>query len=118
MLEARGAFKKDPQRRRHGEPVVDTPLGPPPDHFGPSDHKHFNEILMLAPKGVLTSADQVAVEQLAVLITEMREDYEKMSVAKLTLLNKLLGQFGMTPSDRARLSIEKPKDANPFDTLG
>ena len=37
-----------------------------------------------------------------------------MQTSTRALLNKMLGQLGMNPSDRSKISIEKPKDANPF----
>src|SRR5688572_24240769 len=36
VLELKGAFKKDPKRKkaREGEPVVEAPIGVPPKHIG------------------------------------------------------------------------------------
>ena len=118
VLEAKGAFKKDPQRRRDGEPEVNTPLGPPPGHLSPDEHKAWNELAGLAPDNVLTSADRVSVEAAARLLVEMRADFAAMQTTRINMFSKLLGQFGMNPVDRSRLSVAKPKDANPFDQLG
>lgn len=114
LLDARGAFKKDPQRKRHGEPEVRDPLGSPPDWLTEFQLVEWREIVHRAPLGVLTAADWHSVAIASVLYAEFKTDAASMPVARITTLEKLLGKFGMSPSDRAKLSIEKPKDANPF----
>lgn len=117
VLEARGAFKNHPERRPEGEPVVTTPLGPPPHHLEVDQIKCWNELAETAPNGVLTSADRQAMEQCACLLAEMREDFKAMPVVKLKQLTSILGMFGMTPADRSKLNIQKPKDASSFSNL-
>jgi hypothetical protein len=77
----------------------------------------WHEIASLSPRGVLTSADRLAVEIAACLMAEYRIDRSGFGASKLARLNQALGQFGMTPSDRAKLNIEKTKDENPFAAL-
>lgn len=118
VLEAKGAFKKDPQRRRDGEPVVDTPLGNPPAHMTELETACWFEIAELAPRGVLTSADRVTVEALAHLLAEFRTKKADFSASAHARMYAYLGQLGMMPAERSKLSIEKPKDVNPFAELG
>lgn len=118
ILDARGAFKKDPQRRRDGEPEVREPIGPAPDYFAPDQLAAWNQIVGQAPLGVLTAADCLAVETASILVAEFRSNPADFQTGKLGRLQSFLGQFGMNPSDRAKLSIEKPKDVNPFASLG
>lgn len=115
VLEAKGAFRKDPQRRRDGEPEVREPLGAVPGDLNALQVKAWQEIVSFAPMGVLTQADRLVVEMAACLLAEYREDRGGFSGQKLGRLEAMLGKFGMTPSDRAKLSIEKPKTENPFD---
>lgn len=118
VLDARGAFKKDPQRRRDGEPVVREPLGAMPDNFDEGQARAWTEITETAPLGVLTEADRLAVEFAATLLAEFRQDRYGFPATKHGTLLKLLGQFGMTPSERSRLSIPKAKEReNPFAAL-
>lgn len=118
LLDARGAFKRNPQRRRDGEPVVREPLGAPPVSLAGAALVAWNEIVMTAPIGVLTEADRLAVEMAAHLLAEFRTDPTAFLPAKLMRLQSLLGTFGMTPSDRAKLSIPKAKEReNPFAAL-
>ena len=114
ILDARGAFKRHPERKRDGEPVVKDPLGSPPDRLTELERQAWREVAMYAPPGVLTSADRIHVEELSILLAESWVSRADMQTSTRALLNKMLGQLGMNPSDRSKISIEKPKDANPF----
>ena len=114
LLEARGAFKKDPARRRAGEPVVTTPAGQAPEHFTELQVSAWREILQYAPPGVITSADRQHVEQLAILLAQYRVEGDDFHLNKRLALIKMLGHLGMNPSDRAKLSIPTQKIDNPF----
>lgn len=118
LLDARGAFKKDPQRRRDAEPVVREPIGAPPAELSGEELRWWQEIVTRAPLGVLTMADHVSVLLAAKLLAEAMADFASFNPAKLGRLQSLLGTFGMTPSDRAKLSIPKAKEReNPFAAL-
>lgn len=115
VLDARGAFKKHPERKRAGEPVVTDPIGAPPDRLNKLQVRAWHEVVARAPLGVLTAADFHAVEQLCVLLAESWEQGGDFPIMKRNSINKMLGQLGMTPSDRARLSIAPQQETNPFD---
>ena len=117
VLENRGSFRKNPQRRRTGEPTATGPLGNPPASFKPDEREAWREIVKRAPLGVLTAADWHAVVLASKLFAEAMRDCEAMNAARLSRLQSLLGCFGMTPSDRAGLAIPKAKAANPFAAL-
>ena len=117
LLDARGAFKNHPERRRDGEPVVNTPLGNPPAHMTELESACWFEIAELAPRGVLTSADRVMVEALSHLLAEFRTKKSEFTAAAHARMFAYLGQLGMMPAERSKLSVEKPKDVNPFDNL-
>ena len=63
---------------------------------------------------MLTDVDVFVVEMAAVLLAEFRGG--GMKAAMLTQLRILLGSLGLSPSDRARLSVTKGK-AGKFDDL-
>jgi len=118
VLEAKGAFKKHPERRRDGEPEVTTPLGAPPNRLNESEVEAWHEIAYSAPTGVLTSADRLDVELTARLLAQSWYHHDEMSDGARKQLQTQLGKYGMNPSDRSKLSIEKPKDASPFAAFG
>ena len=54
---------------------------------------------------MLTGADVLVVEMAAVPLAEFRDG--PMQSARITQLRILLGSLGLSPSDRARLSVTK-----------
>jgi len=118
ILEARNAFKKHPERRRDGEPEVTTPLGAAPDRLNELESKAWHEIAKLAPMGVLTEADRLDVEMAARLLARTWSDFDSVTDGARKQLHTMLGKYGMNPSDRSRLSIEKPKEASRWEQLG
>ncbi len=117
VLDARGSFKNHPDRKRDGEPVVKEPIGSPPDDFTADEVNAWQGLVDRAPLGVLTAADYYSVVMAAKLLAEFFSNYAAFTPARLARLHSLLGQFGMTPSERAKLSIPKAKEVNPFDAF-
>ena len=117
VLELKGSFKKDPQRRREDAEAV-GPLGGSPTHINGAVRGAWNEIVASAPREVLTGSDALAVELAANLLAQFRADPVEFTAAKLVRLEALLGKFGMTPADRAKVGGKKeaPK-GNPFADL-
>lgn len=116
VLEALGAFRKNPDRKRQDVEVSD-PIGPPASELQSDEVEAYQEICSQAPCGVLTKADTLHVEITARLLAQFRRDPESFNGAKATLLSKMLGQCGGNPTDRLRLSVPvkttKMQD-NPF----
>jgi hypothetical protein len=77
----------------------------------------WQSIVDEAPLGVLTKADRGNVAIAARLTAEMEADFAGFPTSRLALLNKMLGQFGMSPADRAKLSIPQEKNENSFAAL-
>ena len=119
ILTLRGAYRRNPKRlvERAGEPVSDAPIGEPPEHLTGEARAAWGEISGLAPLGTFCPADRVAVEICAVLLAQFRESPNDFPAAKLTRLESLLGRFGLTPSDRSRISVAKPEPRNKYAAL-
>ena len=115
LVKARGGFKNRPSRARNNEPEVRDPLGSPPEQFKPDEVEAWRGIVERAPLGVLTAADWHSTVIASKLFAEFMRDSEAMNAARISKLNSLLGSFGMTPSDRAGLSIPQAEEVNPFD---
>ena len=118
VLEARGASRKNPQRRRE-EPEVDSPLGSPPSDFTPAQAAAWFEIAEIAPPGVLTGADRIAVEIGASLLAMFGADRDGFPPSKLLRLDVMLSKLGLSPADRSKigLPIKKRSERNPFADL-
>jgi len=117
VLDARGAFKKDPQRKRQDAETAGE-LTDPPLHLTGAELDAWHEIVRCAPRDVITDSDRLSLEMMASLLTEFRLLKSEFTAAKLVRLEALLGKFGMTPADRAKVGgkPEKPK-GNPFADL-
>jgi len=117
LLEASGAFKNHPDRRRI-DPATSGDIGDPPKHLTQREQDTWKEIVNLAIPGVLTLHDRVAVEMATRLLAEFRTDSQSFTAAKLARLEAMLGRFGMTPADRSRVSARLPSQPNPFANNG
>lgn len=119
MLDARGAFKKDPQRKRarENEPQVAEPLpDTPPDYLEPEVQASWCELVALIPAGVAKSCDRYIVEMAATLITRLRIESVVMPQERFSELRRCLGELGMTPASRSKVSAPKPL-GNEFDDV-
>lgn len=117
VAELKGAHKKDPQRYRGETPKANLPLGEAPDHMNGKAQSCWFELSTYALPGVLTGADRVMLEMASNLLAEYRVDPTEFSVGKYTHLIGLLARFGMSPADRQKLSVDKPKEDNPYENL-
>ena len=120
VLEMRGSFDKNPQRRsdREGAPIVKKPLGTVAAHLTLEQKKCWKEIAKITPKGVLTEADRITVELAACLLAEFREDPAGFSGAKLARLEAITGKMGLNPSDRTKINIgTEKKEKDPWADL-
>jgi len=110
ILEAKGAFKAHPERRNKNEPIVTDPFPKKaPSILTAEQIECWDQVVGMAPAGVLTSADVLIVEMIACLLSEYRQDREKFSPVKLGRLSSEINRIGLSPSSRAGLSVEKPK---------
>ena len=114
LLDLKGAYKKNPNRRKPGEPVGESFPADPPDHLNAVEQRHWREVVGLLAHGVLQKSDALIVETLAVLLTEFREDFRKMPSARLTRMGICMGLLGMTPADRTRIQVDKPSEEDDF----
>ncbi len=118
VLDLRGAFDKNPQRRRE-DPKVEAGLGDAPGYFTDAEREVWEEIKQSAPEGVLSRADRIAVEMLTDLIVRFR-DRQPLKAAERNHMLNLLSRLGMTAADRSR--VAKPDDGGDqldiWDVLG
>jgi phage terminase small subunit len=107
VLELKGAFKQNPQRRRKAVKPVNQPIGSPPDHLSPEQAGVWAEIARIAPPNVLKQTDHMSLEVFACLMAEFRQGPELFTAARIAQLMQLFGRFGMTPADREKISIDQ-----------
>lgn len=114
VLEARGAFAHNPDRKREDfdSGAFDREA---PGYFGGAQVDAWNEIVSLLPPSVLQATDRMAVEMTARLIARFRAmDDADVTMAQVTQIRMSLASLGMTPADRSRVTSVKTPTANPF----
>ena len=117
ILDARGAFQKDPQRKRPNEPKSTIAFrASAPAHLTAEQCAVWAELVTQIPAGVLTGSDAAVVEITAVLFAQFRELGADMPAGHLTRMCALMGQLGLSPSGRASLVVPVEK-VNPFDDV-
>ena len=112
VLEAKGAFVHDPQRKasRASEPKPDPCFGNAPRYLTKPQKAIWRELVGQIAPSVATKADRVVVEVTVRMIDRMRNHTEAMRASDYATLNRCLSQLGMTPADRSKIHVaEAPK---------
>jgi transposase len=105
VLEARGAFIHNPDRRedRANEPV---PVGEirksAPGYLSPEEKKIWREIIKKTPPGVLADCDEFWLAELTIL--EHRRRLRTITVSERTAWMTMLSRMGMNPADRSKVA--------------
>ena len=115
VMEASGAWKHDPNRRRE-DAATSGPISiDPPQNMTDLEKDLYRELIAIAPPKVLANCDAVIVEVTARLWAKMRE--QTINAAETGLLIKSLGLLGMSPADRSKVTATKETEVNEWDTL-
>ena len=117
LKKLQGTDKQHPERLNENEPIPVRGIGPHHSTLTEYEASIWDEVVGISYSGVLGEADRIALEMMCRLIAEMRLNFEEMTAAKITQLSQLLGRFGMTPSDRTKISIPKEKNKNAFEGM-
>ena len=117
VLEARGAFAHNPDRKREDFQSGEFDKSAP-EYFSPGQVAVWDEIVCLLPPSVLQATDRLAVELTARLVARFRsQDDSDVSMAQVAQIRTALASLGMTPADRSRVGAIKPPAVNPFFAL-
>ncbi len=119
LAKLKGADKHDPQRyrARAKEPKPVLGIGTAPAQLSESAVAIWIELQDDFAPGVLTRQDRRMFGVLCELFAEHDKSPADMTGARLSVMNSIQAQFGMTPSSRTKVStveIEDDKPENPF----
>jgi len=113
--EATGANKKNPNRARKNEAKPRMGIGTVPKSRPTEFAEIWDEIVDSVVPGVLGNCDRAHLEMTCNMLGEYREDPRAMSSAKIALLNKMMGQIGLNPIDRIRISVPEQEQKSKED---
>jgi hypothetical protein len=99
------------------EPAGAGDLGTPPKDWTADQKLLWWEVANSAPAGVLTGSDRLLVELAVRNLANIRAAGGEITAAQSAEMRRCLGEMGMTPSERSRLSAPGGKSDNPFADL-
>jgi hypothetical protein len=108
IQELKGAFKKDPQRRRDQEPEHNGPLGAPPPGFDDELTAIWYELDGMVAARVLAKSDRWLVELACRTMRDVRKGQALASERNLLL--SCLSRMGLTPADRSKIAVPQKKE--------
>jgi hypothetical protein len=109
ILDAKGAFIANPQRKRPGEPKAADGIGPAPRRLTDAEKAIWKELAEDSAPGVLKRSDRNMFELLVVLTARFRDRLDAaivMTAADRSLMLSLASRFAMTPADRSKVIVE------------
>jgi phage terminase small subunit len=109
VLDARGSKELKYGLDRSAEPTTDQPLGPPPSWLSKEVKAVWRSVAKQMLPGVVMHSDRDAFELLVRLTYKMRTDFDRMKGAEMSQLVSLFSRFAMTPADRSKVAVSKPK---------
>lgn len=115
ILELKGAFRKNPLRKRVDCPGVGLFDASPPQHLQQDCVRAWNEVVKRVPTDALTKTDELAVEICATLLANW---WLTRDMDVLKELRQWFAQLGMTPVARTKMPPPPKRPAgNPFANL-
>jgi len=111
ILDARGAYLVNPNRRPENEPTTDRPIGNPPSNLSKEEKKVWKLLVRECLPGVLKESDRTYFMLMVRLSTKLYTNQPMKSV-EISQLISLGGRFAMTPADRSKVQVDKPKESS------
>jgi len=109
-LKVKGSAIKNPKLFKDRRDPVADPLGPPSAHLDPHSIVAWKMFVKEIPW--LAESDRTHLEIASMLRGRLIAGQE-VGVQALNLLRLCLGQMGGNPSDRSRIKVGEPDDADP-----
>lgn len=107
ILELKGAYQKNPDRKRLNEPVPTESIGKCPERLCAKHSALWDEVVRNCVDGVLTIQDRHTLEIIVRGLFEIC--YGEATGSDMDRVFKQMGKFGMTPVDRANVQVPDSK---------
>lgn len=116
ILELKGAYKRNPERRNHDEPEATPFVDKPPAYFDAQHIRAWNDVIDRVPAGVLKNADYYLVVLAAAIVVEIEEKSGHISNERMGRFVSISACLAITPSSRSSFVVPKAKK-NKFSEL-
>jgi len=113
ILEATGAFDKNPNRKRPLEPIAEGEALKPKYLKGLASRLWDEFIPKLTKMGTLKAVDGPGLATWCCLEAEFEEDPGRMTASRITQKRAYEERFGMSAGARAKISLEDGKSGDP-----
>lgn len=124
IRELHGTAHRNKQRNPENPVEITRGIGPAPERFTEQQSEVWDYLVSIMFAGVLAESDRPTFEILAVLFHRFRYGtYEEdatcpaLAVGELNRMDSIMSRYGMTPSDRAKISVPKGEKKNGFESL-
>lgn len=104
MLQLAGALDAKRARERAAEPKPKAGIGDAPKWLDRYSKAVWQELQEEIAAGVLTRQDRQIFAVLCCLLAQFRDAPFGMPTSRIAQMNSLLGQFGMSPSTRSKVT--------------
>lgn len=112
ILDLRGSFDKNPNRRRQDHPGVGAFNKSPPAHLPQEVVRAWNAVVSRVPMEAMSGSDELAVEVCATLLASW---WLTKDMDALKELRQWFAQLGLTPVARTKIPAPKKSGGgNPF----
>lgn len=111
VLALKGAFRANPSRakERSNEPSPVGDIGPPPEYLSPAVAAAWTALVTHAHAGTLCASDREFMEYAAKIWAEIKAS-ETVDPKLGIRFEACIAKLGMSPADRSRVSVIKPKE--------
>lgn len=114
VLELKGSFKHNPQRRRAPVAAVGEFDPTPPAHLPQECTRAWHWIVQQIPPGVLTASDYASLD----IMARLQAQIWMGQLQFVSELRQWFGQYGLTAAAREKIGAKKPDGSgNPFANL-
>ena len=124
LRELHGTAHRNKQRNPENPVEITRGIGPAPERMTEQQSEVWDYLVSVMFPGVLAESDRPTFEILTVLFHRFRygeygEDAAcpALAVGELTRMDSIMSRYGMTPSDRAKISVPKTSNKNGFESL-
>jgi phage terminase small subunit len=107
LLNVRGSFLKNPQRKRNREPIAEGEAVKPPFVKGVAARLWSEYAPLVSAMGLLKRVDSFNFGMWCCLAAEFQKDPDHMDTSRIAQLRQMSERFGLDAAARAKLEVKQ-----------